>query len=335
MVARLERVPFLTLGTFNGTFEVTRETLENILTNFKKERRDIPIFIGHNDFFSSSRGAEAQRSNGWIDEIILKNNILYFSGAIDEELYSLIDSGALRGCSGEFHVKDKEKYRKGIDKNNHFLGGMAILGSDIPAVDIAKVSKKNLVKTIKRKFLLKDIYLNEGVYLSSNSAKILFEANLNRFLNIKKCRGVGNMEEVQGKLDLDIEQKINESMEKFYKNLEVRIKELVAQEVESLAGSTEQARSDSASLSGLTAEQFKVMQTLSDRLQALNANFTSLSDRKSSSKVITNYITTCEDLVGAIKLHQRQNNIASFGDAEIDFKSKNANRIKIEQVEER
>ncbi|UGQ17709.1 hypothetical protein [Borrelia sp. RT1S] len=62
MIARLEEVPFLTTGVFNGDFEVTSDTLEHIITNFKKEKRDIPIFIGHSDFLS--RGAAAQRANG-------------------------------------------------------------------------------------------------------------------------------------------------------------------------------------------------------------------------------------------------------------------------------
>ncbi|UGQ17708.1 hypothetical protein [Borrelia sp. RT1S] len=58
---------------------------------------------------------------------------------------------------------------------------MAILGSDIPAVDIARVSEKNLVKRLKRKFMPNDSYLNEGYFLAKIGLISYFIQDLKNF----------------------------------------------------------------------------------------------------------------------------------------------------------
>ncbi|QMU99682.1 hypothetical protein F0310_04520 (plasmid) [Borrelia sp. A-FGy1] len=324
MRGRLERVPFLTLGTFNGTFEVTNETLENIIKNFKEEKRDIPIFIGHNDFLRSSRGAEAQISNGWIDDIVREGDILYFSGSIDDKLYSLIESGSLRGCSGEYHLKDKDR------DANYFLGGMAILGSDIPAVDIAKVSKKNLAIQLKRKFLPEDSYLNEGVILlSKDGANILFEANLRKFLSLNNLKDV-NAEEIVMKEEEEIrlKDKVDHIADRVYANLKDRIGKLI-DEIVRKYGNISDKDDEQNGLKGylsITEEQMSVMKNLSQQLRTWNENFMILSAKKTD---VTTYITDENELIENIKLHQKQNNFTSFTEAEMDFRAKNANRIRI------
>ncbi|WKC58536.1 hypothetical protein [Borrelia sp. P9F1] len=102
-----------------------------------------------------------------------------------------------QGCSGGFYLKDEQNQ----ETDNRSLGGMAILGSDIPAVDIARVSEKNLVKRLKRKFVPSDSYLNEGVFLSKDRVNILFHSRLKKFLslNINTKGGFMSEENREGK----------------------------------------------------------------------------------------------------------------------------------------
>ncbi|WKC58573.1 hypothetical protein [Borrelia sp. P9F1] len=342
MGTRLERVPFLTIGKFNGEFEVTRKTLENIYNNFKEEIRDIPIFIGHSDF-RSSRGVDAQKTNGWIDSILLENDILYFSGEIDSQLCDLIESGTLRGCSGEFYVKDIEKFKSGEETDNRFLGGMAILGSDIPAVDIARVTNKNLVKRLKKRFVPDDYYLNEGVYLAEDeSARVMFEAKLKKFLSLAEGKDKGEFmqESLKDPVEdaLSNEQQLNHMVE----SISDRICGEVSNSLEKIINAfktklekTDNKEEDSNNADASVAAQLAYIDKLTSRIQNFNDNFAMLNVRKTGGGAVNNYITSCEDLISNIKLHQRKHGIASFGEAESEFTKKNAHRIKIKIEEEK
>ncbi|UGQ17832.1 hypothetical protein [Borrelia sp. RT1S] len=216
---------------------------------------------------------------------------------------------------------------------------MAILGSDIPAVDIARVSEKNLVKRLKRKFMPSDSYLNEGVFLNQDRVNIIFHSRLKKFLklgeDIKTEGGFMSKENREGEqAEQNAEQIENQYCAQIAERIGDKIGEALTSIIESIKDKVT-GTEDASENKNIDVASLAYLEKLTNRIETFNQNFARLSHRESKRDIVTNYITSYKDLIAKIKLHQNQNGFVSFTEAEDDFTSKNKDRIRIEnKVEE-
>ncbi len=131
----IKGVEILDEGVWNastGTWEVTRDTTERILSNFKSlgELCVPPLKLGHSDDQALLQ-ADGYPAAGWVERLYRKGTkILADFAKVPEKIAELIDAGAYRKVSVEVWKSstfDGKKY-------DDVLMSVALLGNEVPAV---------------------------------------------------------------------------------------------------------------------------------------------------------------------------------------------------------
>lgn len=126
-------VEIFAVGKWNG-YNFSKADLQEIAANFKslKENHRVPLKFGHNDEQQMTDGFPAL---GWVEDVFVNGSILMAKFVdIPDLVFSAIEKKLYRNVSIELDigVKHKERFY------NYVLSGVALLGADIPAVNVLK-----------------------------------------------------------------------------------------------------------------------------------------------------------------------------------------------------
>lgn len=120
-------------GKWNG-MSFTTADLENIVTAFNqlKDVHKVPLKFGHND---EQPFTDGQPALGWVDSVWVENDILFAKFTdVPDAVFSAMSNKLYRHVSIEL---DMAVQHAGADYEL-VLSGVALLGADIPAVNILK-----------------------------------------------------------------------------------------------------------------------------------------------------------------------------------------------------